>query len=75
MSHFEFHTLIQQRHRFYQEVGRGGRDGKACISLTLYTNKDLEIAKDLNDNSAITVDKGLQRWLVILNSIENQMLT
>ncbi|MEG4396041.1 protein DpdF [Microcoleus sp. BROC3] len=48
--------------RFYQEVGRGGRDGKAAISLTLHTNEDLEIAKSLNDKSAITIDRGLQRW-------------
>ncbi len=56
--------------RFYQEVGRGGRDGKACISLTLYTNKDLEIAQDLNDNSAITVEKGLLRWQSMFNRKE-----
>ena len=48
--------------RFYQEVGRGGRDGKAAISLTLHTNEDLDIAKDLNENSAITIERGLQRW-------------
>jgi len=48
--------------RFYQEVGRGGRDGKAAISLTLHTTQDLEIAKSLNDKSAITIDRGLQRW-------------
>ena len=48
--------------RFYQEVGRGGRDGIASISLTLYTNKDREIAKYINDNSAITIERGLQRW-------------
>jgi ATP-dependent DNA helicase RecQ len=48
--------------RFYQEVGRGGRDGKAAISLTLHTNEDLDIATSLNDKSAITIDRGLQRW-------------
>ncbi|MEG4346671.1 protein DpdF [Microcoleus sp. A003_D6] len=48
--------------RFYQEVGRGGRDGKAAISLTLHTNEDLDIAKYLNDKSAITIDRGLERW-------------
>jgi hypothetical protein len=48
--------------RFYQEVGRGGRDGKAAISLTLHTNEDLDIAKYLNDKSAITIERGLQRW-------------
>ncbi len=48
--------------RFYQEVGRGGRDGKAAISLTLHTTQDLEIAKSLNDKSAITIDRGFQRW-------------
>jgi superfamily II DNA/RNA helicase len=48
--------------RFYQEVGRGGRDGKAAISLTLHTTEDLKIAKYLNDKSAITIDRGFQRW-------------
>lgn len=48
--------------RFYQEVGRGGRDGKAAISLTLHTTEDLDIAKYLNDKSAITIDRGFQRW-------------
>ncbi|WP_445316448.1 protein DpdF [Microcoleus vaginatus] len=48
--------------RFYQEVGRGGRDGKAAISLTLHTNEDLDIAQYLNDKSAITIKRGLERW-------------
>ena len=48
--------------RFYQEVGRGGRDGNAAISLTLHTTEDLRIAKYLNDKSAITIERGLQRW-------------
>ncbi|MEH2026835.1 protein DpdF [Nostoc sp.] len=48
--------------RFYQEVGRGGRDGKACISLTLYTTEDFSIARGLNEKSTITIERGLQRW-------------
>ncbi len=48
--------------RFYQEVGRGGRDGKASLSITLYTKEDFIIAEGLNDKSAITIELGLQRW-------------
>jgi len=57
--------------RFYQEVGRGGRDGKASISLTLYTDKDFRIAEDLNNKSAITIDKGLQRWTTMFSKKES----
>jgi ATP-dependent DNA helicase RecQ len=57
------HVCIPENiNRFYQEVGRGGRDGKACLSLTLYTSKDYDIATDINENSAITIERGLQRW-------------
>jgi ATP-dependent DNA helicase RecQ len=48
--------------RFYQEVGRGGRDGKAAISLTLYTADDYRIAQSLNQKTTITLERGLERW-------------
>jgi ATP-dependent DNA helicase RecQ len=47
--------------RFYQEVGRVGRDGKAAISLTIYTNNDIEDAKKFYKKS-ITLDRGFERW-------------
>lgn len=54
--------------RFYQEVGRGGRDGKASISLMLYTETDIKIARGVNEKSAITVERGLQRWQTMFNN-------
>lgn len=48
--------------RFYQEVGRGGRDGKATLSLTLYTGEDFDVATSLNEVSHISIDLGILRW-------------
>ena len=48
--------------RFYQEVGRGGRDGKATLSLVLHTHQDNEIAKELSKTKYIKTDLGIQRW-------------
>jgi len=48
--------------RFYQEVGRGGRDGKATVSLCIYTRKDYDTAASLNDITYITSELGQQRW-------------
>lgn len=48
--------------RFYQEVGRGGRDGRASISLMIYTVRDSETARRLNQRRLISVERGLQRW-------------
>jgi ATP-dependent DNA helicase RecQ len=48
--------------RFYQEVGRGGRDGKACLSFLVHTREDLNLAERLNTDRVISVDKGLARW-------------
>jgi ATP-dependent DNA helicase RecQ len=48
--------------RFYQEVGRGGRDGKATLSLTLYTQSDYEVASSLSKITYISSERGKSRW-------------
>lgn len=48
--------------RFYQEVGRGGRDGKGSLSLIVPTAKDFSIAEKINAQQVISIDRGLKRW-------------
>lgn len=48
--------------RYYQEVGRGGRDGRASMSLVVPTEEDRIVARGLNDRRLITVSRGLERW-------------
>jgi superfamily II DNA/RNA helicase len=48
--------------RFYQEVGRGGRDGRASLSLVVYTDEDLDDAARLNRERIISAKRGLERW-------------
>ena len=48
--------------RFYQEVGRGGRDGKAALSLIVPTGKDIAIAERINAQQVISIERGFHRW-------------
>ncbi len=48
--------------RFYQEVGRGGRDGRASLSLIAPTARDFVHAKAINKKKVIGVQRGLERW-------------
>lgn len=48
--------------RFYQEVGRGGRDGCASISLIVPTRRDRSSAQGLNKDKIIGIARGLERW-------------
>lgn len=52
--------------RFYQEVGRGGRDGRACISLLAWTEGDVATAEALIDEVEISAERGLERWRAML---------
>lgn len=48
--------------RFYQEVGRGGRDGCASVSLLVPHLDDSTVARSLSAKKTITVRRGIQRW-------------
>jgi ATP-dependent DNA helicase RecQ len=51
--------------RFYQEVGRGGRDGNASAAFLLWTERDRRIAARLSKPAIIGEELGLERWKAI----------
>ena len=53
--------------RFYQEVGRGGRDGRSCLSLVLPCWSDFDIAQELNETVVIGLQRGRERWAAMFN--------
>ncbi len=55
-------TLPENIDRFYQEVGRGGRDGYSSVSLLCAVyNNDVDLVRGLRPK-LITLEKALPRW-------------
>ena len=48
--------------RYYQEIGRSGRDGRAAAGYLLWAPEDLEVARALNEEKLITVELARERW-------------
>lgn len=53
--------------RYYQDVGRAGRDGVACQSLLIYKKESFDTAKRINSETLITTTKGFDRWKTLWN--------
>ena len=51
--------------RFYQEVGRGGRDGRASLSLIVTSPRDFIYAQAINKQKVISVRRGMERWVAM----------
>lgn len=60
-------TLPESLDRFYQEVGRSGRDGLASASLLLFTDEDVVQANGMASPQLIGNDLGYERWLAMLD--------
>jgi len=54
--------------RYYQEIGRGGRDGFQSYAFCAWTDKDVEGAKRQINQEWLTVELFEERWTSLLRS-------
>lgn len=68
------HTYIPENpNKYYQEAGRGGRDGLPCLSIVIYVYEDIDSAFSFV-SKVITTEKLSGRWFSMLNSSKTQPL-
>ncbi len=56
--------------RYYQEVGRGGRDGRSMISLLLPTRSDEDVAMSMATPRVLTAERARDRWTAMAQVAE-----
>lgn len=54
--------------RFYQEVGRSGRDGNASVSVLVATREDDDVASRLASPTYLTPERARERWTSMLHA-------
>lgn len=54
--------------RYYQEVGRGGRDGSPSVAYLATTRQDEKVAEHINGEAIIGAPRALERWEAMWHS-------
>ncbi|MBK9170711.1 MAG: ATP-dependent DNA helicase RecQ [Bryobacterales bacterium] len=67
VDHSEVRSIVhaclpETADRYYQEVGRSGRDGRASVAVLVTSPCDLVVAESLATERLISVDRGFERW-------------
>ncbi|WP_348697897.1 protein DpdF [Duganella fentianensis] len=61
-------TIPETLDRYYQEVGRGGRDGRPCVSLLVYEDRDWTLPERLARPAIISEELGISRWKAMFDT-------
>ncbi|WP_420995165.1 protein DpdF [Cupriavidus sp. 30B13] len=61
-------TIPETLDRYYQEVGRGGRDGKSSVSLLVFDDSDWSLPERLAKPKIISDELGFSRWKAMYQS-------
>lgn len=62
--------LPESLDRYYQEIGRSGRDNRASIAVLVPTASDFVVARRLAVKKIISINKGLARWSAMFHGSE-----
>ncbi len=54
--------LPETMDRYYQELGRAGRDGSACISLLVSAPRDVDTANRIGRERLLSTSNAFERW-------------
>lgn len=70
------HTYIPQNaNTYYQELGRGGRDGLPCLSVMCLQPEDTTIGRDRIKKRVLTPEKIIGRWDSLYNNAKSQRIS
>lgn len=63
-------TLPESLDRYYQEVGRSGRDGRAGVAVLLHTESDERQARGIASPGLISDEKAYERWTGMIDAAQ-----